>query len=75
MDLSGIFDKAKDLVGNAADINALVEKLPENIKSMVKPLIDKFLGGDAASGKNAVSVLEQFKDNDIVKKLLEKLPK
>lgn len=37
--------------------------------------MDKFLGGDASAAQKAVTVLEKFKDNDIAKKLLEKLPK
>ena len=57
MNLGGIFDKAKDLVSNPAEISKLVDQLPENIKSKVKPLIDKFLGGDASAAKKAVSVL------------------
>lgn len=75
MNLGNLFDKAKDLVSNPSEISKLVDQLPDNIKSKVKPMIDKFLGGDASAAQKAVSVLEGFKDNDIAKKLLEKLPK
>ncbi len=75
MNLNNIFDKVKDLAGNAGEISKLVDMLPDNIKSKVKPLIDKFLGGDAGAADKAVSVLENYKDNDVVKKLLAKLPK
>ena len=75
MNLGNLFDKAKDLVSNPSEISKLVDQLPDNIKSKVKPLIDKFLGGDASAAQKAVSVLEGFKDNDIAKKLLEKFRK
>ena len=75
MNLNNIFDKVKDLAGNTAEISKLVDMLPENIKSKVKPLIDKFLGGDASAADKAVTVLEKYKDNDVVKKLLAKLKK
>jgi hypothetical protein len=75
MNLNNLFDKVKDLAGNAGEIGKLVDMLPDKIKSKVKPLIDKFLGGDAAAGSKAVDVLEKYKDNDVVKKLLAKLPK
>ena len=75
MNLNNIFDKVKDLAGNAGEISKLVDMLPDNIKSKVKPLIDKFLGGDDGAADKAVSVLENYKDNDVVKKLLAKLPK
>ena len=75
MDLGNILNKAKDLVGNASELNKLVDQLPDNIKSKVKPLIDKFTNGDTDAAGKAVSVLEQYKDNDVVKKILAKLPK
>ena len=74
MNFNNIFDKVKDVVGNASEINKLVDQLPDNIIKKVKPLIDKFTGGDASAAGKAVSVLEKYKDNDIVKKLLAKLP-
>jgi hypothetical protein len=73
MDFGNIIGKVKDLAGNAGDIQGLVDKLPDNIKSKVEPLIKKFLGGDAAAAGKAVTVLEKFKDNDIAKKLIAKL--
>ena len=75
MNLGNLFDKAKDLVSNPAEISKLVDQLPDNIKSKVRPLIDKFLGGDASAAQKAVGILEKFKDNDVAKKLLDKLPK
>ncbi|MBR4256737.1 MAG: hypothetical protein IKQ18_06185 [Clostridia bacterium] len=74
MNLNNIFGKVKDLAGNAGEISKLVDMLPENIKSKVKPLIDKFLGGDASAADKAKGLLEKYKDNDTVKKLLSKLP-
>ena len=73
MDLGNILGKAKDLVSGAGDIQSLVDKLPDNIKSKVEPLIKKFLGGDASAAGKAVTILEKFKDNDIAKKLIAKL--
>lgn len=73
MGIGDLFGKVKDLAGNAGEIQKLVEKLPENIRSKVEPLIKKFTGGDASAATKAVSILEQYKDNDIAKKLIEKL--
>ena len=75
MNLNNLFDKVKDIAGNASEINKLVDQLPENIRKKVKPFIDKFTGGDASAATKAVEILQQYKDNDIVKKLLAKLPK
>ena len=75
MNFNNILDKVKGVVSNTSELNKLVDQLPDNIKKKVKPLIDKFTGGDAAAATKAVSVLEQYKDNDIVKKILAKLPK
>ena len=75
MELGNLFGKVKDLVSNADDIKKLVDQLPAGIKAKVAPLIEKFTGGDAGAASKAVSILEEHKDNDIVKKLLEKLPK
>ena len=74
MNLNNIFDKVKDIAGNAGEISKLVDMLPENIKSKVKPLIDKFLGGDTSAADKAKALLNKYKDNDTVKKLLAKLP-
>ena len=74
MNLNNIFDKVKDIAGNAGEISKLVDMLPENIKSKVKPLIDKFLGGDTSAADKAKTLLNKYKDNDTVKKLLAKLP-
>ena len=73
MGLGDLLGKVKDLAGNAGDIQSLVDKLPDNIKSKVEPLIKKFLGGDAGAAQKAITVLEKFKDNDIAKKLIAKL--
>ena len=73
MDFGNIIGKVKDLAGNAGDIQKLVDKLPDNIKSKVEPLIKKFLGGDTEAAGKAITVLEKFKDNDIAKKLIAKL--
>ncbi|MBQ1847573.1 MAG: hypothetical protein II135_06170 [Clostridia bacterium] len=73
MGLGDLLGKVKDLASGAGDIQSLVDKLPENIKSKVEPLIKKFLGGDAGAAQKAVDVLEKFKDNDIAKKLISKL--
>ena len=75
MDFGNILGKAKDLVSNPGEISKLVDQLPDGIKSKVKPLIDKFLGGDAAAAKKAASILEANKDNAVAKQLLDKLPK
>ena len=75
MDLGNILGKAKDLVSNPGEISKLVDQLPDGIKSKVKPLIDKFLGGDASAAKKAAGILEQHKDNAAAKQLLDKLPK
>ena len=53
MNLNNIFDKVKDIAGNAGEISKLVDMLPENIKSKVNPLIDKFLGGDTSAADKA----------------------
>lgn len=74
MNLNNIFDKVKDIAGNAGEISKLVDMLPENIKSKVNPLIDKFLGGDTSAADKAKALLNKYKDNDTVKKLLAKLP-
>ena len=75
MDFGNILGKAKDLVGNTAEIGKLVDQLPDNIKSKVKPLVDQFIGGDTAAASKAVDVLKTVKNNDAAKQLLEKLPK
>ena len=75
MELGNILGKVKDLVSGADKIKQLVDQLPEGIKKKVAPLIEKFTGGDTAAGSKAVKILEKNKDNDVVQKLLELLPK